>query len=62
METTEIMSALVDIHNSLAEISVRGDDAIRMADVIKKCRGIVFTMQKELTAKDDDGSKEADTE
>lgn len=51
METTEFLSALVDIHNNLTEINVRGDDAIRMAEILRKCRGIVFTLQKELSEK-----------
>ena len=49
MEAKEFMSALVDIHNGLTEISVRGDDTIRMADIIKKCRSIVFALQEELS-------------
>lgn len=49
MESTEFLSILVDIHNNLAEISVRGDDTIRMADIIKKCRSAVFSLQEELS-------------
>ena len=48
MDTREIISVIADIHNDLSEISVRGDDTIRMAGVIQKCRNIVFAMQKEL--------------
>lgn len=57
METKEFMSALVDIHNGLTEISVRGDDTIRMADIIKKCRGIVFALQEELSKGDKEKSE-----
>lgn len=57
MESKEFMSALVDIHNGLTEISVRGDDAIRMADIIKKCRGIVFALQEELSKGDKEKSE-----
>lgn len=31
--TKEILAEVAQIHNRLAEISVRGDDAIRMAEV-----------------------------
>lgn len=47
MEIKELMPALVDIHNRLIEINVHGDDVIRMADVLQKCRALVFQMQKE---------------
>ena len=45
MELQEIVAVLVDIHNNLTEISVRGDDTIRMADVLQKCRAVVFRLQ-----------------
>lgn len=48
MEVKDIMPVLVDIHNRLTEINVRGDDAIRMAEVLQKCRAIVFQAQKEM--------------
>lgn len=48
MEIKDIVPALVDIHNQLTEIRVCGDDTIRMADVLQKCRAIVFQAQKEL--------------
>lgn len=48
MELKDIMPVLVEIHNQLTEISVRGDDAIRMAEILQKCRAIVFKVQKEL--------------
>lgn len=50
MEIKDIMAALVDIHNRLVEINVHGDDAIRMAEVLQKCRAIVFQAQKEPEA------------
>lgn len=58
MNTREIMSAIADIHNELSEISVRGDDTIRMAGVIKKCRNIVFAMQKELNQAENEAATE----
>ena len=48
MEVKDILPMLVDIHNRLAEINVHGDDTIRMAEVLQKCRSIVFQAQKEL--------------
>ena len=48
MEAKDIISALIDIHNQLTGISVRGDDTIRMAEVLQKCRTIIFNAQKEL--------------
>lgn len=48
MEINDFLSVMVDIHNNLAEISVRGDDAIRMAEILQKCRAVVFKVQKEL--------------
>lgn len=47
MESKDIMQALIDVHNGLAEISVRGDDVIRMANAIQRCRSIIFQMQNE---------------
>lgn len=48
MEMKDIVPELVEIHNRLAEINVRGDDTIRMAEVLQRCRSIVFQAQKEL--------------
>lgn len=48
MEAKDTIPVLIDIHNRLAEINVRGDDAIRMAEVLQKCRAIIFEAQKEL--------------
>ena len=48
MEVKDILSGIVEIHNRLAEINVHGDDTIRMAEVLQRCRSIVFQMQKEL--------------
>lgn len=47
METKNIIQALIDIHNKLVEISVHGDDTIRMADALQRCRALVFQMQSE---------------
>lgn len=55
MDNKEILTMLIDIHNRLIEINVHGDDTIRMADVLQKCRAIVFQMQKESESEDTRG-------
>lgn len=54
MEVNDVVSVLADIHNRLVDISVRGDDAIRMADVLQKCRAVVIQAQNELNNKSED--------
>lgn len=34
MDNKQLIGALAQIHNMMAEISVRGDDAIRMANIL----------------------------
>ena len=46
METKDIQSAIADIHNNLLEISVRGEDVLRMATVIQKCRNLVYQISQ----------------
>ena len=55
MEQKEMVSLIADIHNKLVEISVRGDDAIRMAEVLQKCRAAVYQMQNSPPAQKDGG-------
>ena len=38
--TKEILAEVAQIHNRLAEISVRGDDAIRLGEVLTRCRNL----------------------
>lgn len=40
-----IIPLLANIHNALAEINVRGDDAIRMAEVLQSIRSFVAQVQ-----------------
>lgn len=49
MDNKDFMAIVADIHNGLSEISVRGEDAIRMAGIIQKCRSIVLSLQDELS-------------
>ena len=56
MNQSDFLSAIVDIHNTLCNINVHGDDAIRMADTIQKCRSLVYTLNQEKEqAKEDNG-------
>lgn len=47
MENREFITVIADIHNRLAEISVRGDDAIRMGEILTRCRGLVMSLSAE---------------
>lgn len=41
MEKKEFLQLVIELHNRLVEINVRGDDAIRMAEVLQCCRAFV---------------------
>ena len=41
MEDKDILTVLIDIHNRLLDISVKGDDAVRMGSIITDIRSIV---------------------
>lgn len=47
MEVKDILPTLVDIHNKIAEINVRGDDTIRMAGALQKLRALIIQLDKE---------------
>lgn len=47
MTIQNIYSEIAVIHNQLADISVRGDDAIRMADALTRCRNLVSALAKQ---------------
>ena len=59
MGQKEILNVLIDIHNKLLGISVKGEDVMRMSDIIKEIRSTVASAQ-ELTTEniggDTDGS------
>ena len=46
MNSQEIISNIALIHNKLAEISVRGDDVLRMADALQTCRNLVAVLSQ----------------
>ena len=48
--TKEILAEVAQIHNRLAEISVRGDDVLRMAEVLTRCRNLVQTIAETAEA------------
>lgn len=52
MTMQELLPQLADIHNRLTEISVRGDDTIRMGSILQRLRTIVSSINEELEAED----------
>ena len=42
-----MLENLIEVHNTLCEISVKGEDSIRMAKCLVILRDIVNTLQKE---------------
>ena len=50
MDMNELLPALAEIHNRLTEISVRGDDTLRMADALQRLRALVLKMRDEANA------------
>lgn len=51
MTYKEIQSWIAMIHNKIAEISVRGDDAIRVAEVLTECRKVVAQIGSDMVQK-----------
>ena len=50
MKQEEILSAVVTVHNILADISVKGDDTMRMAQALQQCRLLVKRMEENMKA------------
>ena len=48
MINQELLTAIVNVHNRLTEISVRGEDVIRMAEVLNICRTVAAKAQAEM--------------
>lgn len=46
MEAKETFNTLIDVHNKLLEISVKGEDVIRMADILKELRATIIKIQQ----------------
>lgn len=47
MNNEHLARNLADIHNLLADIPVRGDDVLKLADAIRGLRGIVQNLLEE---------------
>lgn len=52
MTNKEILTVIANVHNRLTEISVRGDDAIRMAEVLNICRTLARNIQDNIKSED----------
>lgn len=46
MKDKEVISRLVDIHNLLISISVKGEDAIAMGMVLQEIRNFIMQLQE----------------
>ena len=52
MGRDEILRQLTQAHNAAAQINVRGDDAIRMAQVLSMLRGLIAELMAEGNSDD----------
>lgn len=52
MDGKELLTRLAEVHNRLTEISVRGEDTIRMANVLQEMRSIVMSINEAYQAED----------
>lgn len=50
MNQIEIMQSVAGLHNILSEISVRGEDAIRMRDVLIGMRNLTMALANNANA------------
>lgn len=48
MEISKVLSSVVNIHNQIVQIAVRGDDAIIMANAIVNLRNLANELQGEI--------------
>ena len=56
MEKAEIFADIANIHNQLVQISVHGDDAIAMANVIVGLRNLANNLQSDVEAEKQNGA------
>lgn len=49
MEDKDILTVLIDVHNRLLDISVKGDDAVRMGNIITEIRTVVAKVKEQQT-------------
>ena len=52
MEKKDIQFEIGDLHNKLLEISVRGEDVLRMASIIQTCRNLVYQISQGVSQND----------
>ena len=48
MKLKDILVEIAAIHNKMAEINVRGDDTLRMAEVLTRCRALVANLANDI--------------
>ena len=49
METKEILNTLIGVHNKLLDVSVKGEDVMRMADIFRELRTTIVQIQQSKT-------------
>lgn len=58
MDSRTVLTCIARLHNTLSEISVRGDDVMRMAGALQACRNLAEDLQAELNSgADADGKR-----
>lgn len=62
MSKLELTQKIVNIHNTLAQILVSGDNAISMGGVLIELRQMVNDLQIEIQAEENAKAEEADKE
>ena len=56
MKQSELISALVEIHNVVAKVTVNGDNAILVGNALQGMRGLIQTITKDgVTPDESDG-------
>ena len=48
LKLKDIQMEIAAIHNKMAEINVRGDDTLRMAEVLTRCRALVANLANDI--------------
>lgn len=47
MKNEELIQTLAWVHNEVMEISVKGDDAVRVANILTRMRGLVHALKEQ---------------
>ena len=58
MNTKDFASIIANIHNRLIEVNVRGEDVLRMAEVLQICRNTVELITQEDAQPQEDEEEE----